>query len=62
MRSVEAVKERSSVVGFDVQLRDASAVSIAHQQMGSVGPNQTRWSSQLAGDAGHFVPVDYGGI
>ena len=43
---VKSIEQHPSGIGFNVQFRDASAVSIADQQMGFVGPHEACRSAE----------------
>ena len=60
MGSVKAVEEQPPFVGLDVQFGDGTAVPVADQQMGVVGPHEARRAAQTGCYPIDLVAVNHG--
>ena len=60
MGSVKAVEKHPPFVGLDVQFHNGTAVPVADQEVGVVGPHEARWAAQTGCYPVDLIAVDHG--
>ena len=60
MGAVKAVQKGASLVCLDVQLRDLTAIPIAHKKVRGVGPDKAGWASKVGCCLVYLIAFDHG--